>query len=565
MGSAHVNVGRGRAHRAARSLSLLVLAAAALACGPVAQAWGANLFTLDPQADSIGPVVVDKSGNGYVAWLHKSSPADTVMFCKFAPGARRCAHPLKLSVTLLEAGSVTDTPFAVLGPGSTVFVVAPSYDTNQMVIWESSDRGVSFGPAWVATAGNEQTSVCRVGTNLDDVVPFNAYGGQYDPSQGLTTLGASSSNLELEMSSANPSVSWTFAFYGQGCVEPDSATEHSGPGEIPFQYFAFGGGSGAESSLGWAGGGSAACSSVAPGDEVEAYADASTTPSTVRFYRWSAPTGPCAITGKNLGPSGAANWAGASTVIPGAFPRLAGGAAGLFMLSGDAVKSGASQPTAVDVRPYHLSTHSFGAPRRLAVVADEDFETGGPAGGLGENYTTGELAAVWPDVGGETGMMSLFISTDGGARFSAAQDIAQIGSGYSILDNARVAVAANGTGFVTYQDDGGLHVADLNPLTTPYKRLVAHHHTTLEIPVTCEAPKGACKASASVKVQGHTIARGQRTVHSGLTAILRLVLDANGQALLANAKGHLGATLKLTITHPGASAERLVLPTVLAS
>ncbi len=264
-------------------VSMMVLVASALP----ASATAANLFTLDSQPDSIGPVVVDQSGNGYVAWLHKSSPTDTVMFCKLAPGAKHCAHPLGLPVTLLEVGSVTDTPFPVLGPGSTVFVVAPSYDTNQMVVWESGDGGASFSAPWVATAGNGQASVCRVETNLDDVVPFNADGAEYNPSQGTATLpGGSANNLEFEMSSANPFINWTFAFYGQGCVEPYSALEHSNPGQIPYQYFPFSGGAvgGQESSLGWAGGGSAACARVAPGDEVEAFAGERTTPPTVRFY-----------------------------------------------------------------------------------------------------------------------------------------------------------------------------------------------------------------------------------------------------------------------------------------
>ena len=385
-----------------RALLPTLLSALALTGALAGPAAAANLFTLDPAADSIGPVVVDTAGNGYVTWLHKSSP-DTVMFCKFAPGAHSCPHPIGLPVTLSLGSAVTDTPFPVLGPGSTVYVVAPSYDTDQMVMWQSTNGGASFGSPWVAGAGNEQTFVCQVGTNLDDVLPVNAYGAQYDPSQGVTTLGGSASNIDFEMSSSNPYANWTFAFYGQGCVVPQSAMPT--PGRIPDQSFPFGEGAfrSGESSLGWVSGGSGPCPLSALGDEVEAFEGDSTTPSTVRFFRYSAPTGPCSITGKNLSPSASGNWTDGGVVSQGALPRLAGGADGLFLLSGDAVRPGASKPTAVDVRHYDLASHSFGAPQRLAVVADEDFGTAGPAGGLGENYTTGEVAAVWPDVAGETG------------------------------------------------------------------------------------------------------------------------------------------------------------------
>jgi hypothetical protein len=513
-----------------------------------------NLFTLDPQADSIGPVVVDQSGNGYVAWLHKGSP-DSAMFCKLAPGARKCAIKITLpTARLVEPPAVTDTPFPVLGPGNYVYVVAPSYDTNQMVIWQSSDGGATFSAPAISSPGPEQTSACRVETNLDDVLAFNAYGAEYERSQGTATLpGGSPNNLEFEMSSSNPFINWTFAFYAQGCVIPLGVT--SMPGAIPWQYFPFGGGEvgGQDSTLGWAGGGSSACPQSAPGDEVSAYMNASTSPSTIRFYRYSAPSGPCAITGANLSPSAAHNWHGATTLTQGAFPRLADGKSGLFLLAGEGA---AEAPTSVDIRPYELATHSFGAPQRLSAVSNPS-SLNPDAGGLGQSRETGELAAVWPDVGGATGLMSLFISTDGGAHFSSAQQVANVGSGYAGGDDARVAVAASGTGFVTFEDSAGLHAADFDTLAQPYRRLKAHHHRVLELPVTCEAPKGSCKASAKVNAHGETIASGHVNVPSGTTGTLRVALRAKGRELLAHAHGHLGATLELTITHPGASSEHL--------
>ncbi|MDE3069818.1 MAG: hypothetical protein KGJ43_03725 [Acidobacteriota bacterium] len=527
-----------------------------------ASARAANLFTLDPHADSIGPVVVDQSANGYVAWLHQGSP-DSVRFCKLAPGARACAHELTLpAAPLLEPPSVTDTPFPVLGPAGYVYVVAPSYDTNQMVMWQSTDGGNTFGPAAVTTWNPEQTSACRVETDLNDVLAFNAYGAEYARSQGTATLpGGSPSGLDFEMSSSNPFVQWTFAFYSQGCAIPLTTT--SSPGVLPWQYFAFGGGEVGQqfSTLGWAGGGSSGCALSAAGDQVTAYMQA-TTPPSVRFYRYSAPSGPCATTGENLSPSASRNWHGPTTVTQGATPRLAGGRAGLFLLSGDEPSASTEAPTAVDIRPYDLASHSFGAPKRLSRVSRQS-GLDPDAGGLGESAESGELAAVWPDVGGPTGLMSLFISTDGGARFSAAQQIASVGFGYSGGDDARVAVAADGTGFVTFRDAAGLHVADLNTLGQPYRRLTVRHRRALEVPVTCESPKLACRASAIVKVRGVTIASGHMSVPSGMTETLRLVLRASGRHLLAGHHGPLHATLELTITHPGASSERLTVHTEL--
>jgi hypothetical protein len=541
-------------------LSALALAVA-LACALAGPAVAANLLTLDPDADSMGPVVVDAAGNGYVAWLHKGSP-DTVMFCKLAPGARSCAHPIALPVTLSEVGATTNTPFPVLGPEGYVYVVAPSYDTDEMVMWQSTNGGASFGSPWVGAApsGGEYEYVCQVETNLDDVLAFNAYGGQYDPSQGLGTLGTGVGNLEFEMSSSNPDIDWTFAFYGQGCYahQPEKPNQ-----TIPEQHFSFGGGGGEASSLGWVSGTAGECPLSYPGDEVDAYEDDDSKPASVRFYHYSSPTGPCSVTEKDMGPSALSNWSGPTVITQGAFPRLAGGASGLFLLSGDSISPPGSEPTAVDVRHYDLATHSFGAPQQLAVVKSLNYETGGPAGGIGESFTTGELAAVWPDVAGDTHQLSLYISTDGGAHFSSAEDIAHIGSGYADWDNARVALAPDGEGFVTWEDGEGLHVANLEPLATQYARLIVHHRSLIKLEVTCESPKAACIAGAVIRVKGTIVAVGHGVVPSGATTLLPVRLNTAGIALLKAAHGRLHAKLHLTVTDPGASTERMTVPTVI--
>jgi hypothetical protein len=546
--------------------ALTAVAAAALA-GP---ATAANQSTLDHAADSMGPIAVDQSGNGYVAWLHRSGAGDTDMFCKLPAGKTKCADPITLTVSLPTPAS-TNTPFPVLGPGADVYVVAPSYDSTQMVIWESTDGGLTFGPSYVGPSNAvladplDHIDTCDVGSDLDDVIGFNALGGQYDRSQGTGTLG--STTIDFEMSSGDPFLLWSFTFDGSPCAVPSSVTVT--PGKIPAQWFTQGGDhsgvsdvSTDDTTLGWAGGGTVACSLNAPGDEVQAY-QVGDDP-LIRFFRWSTPTGPCGSDpGVNVSPSGAENWSGPMTVSDGQFPRLAGGKAGLFLLSGDDPGSSGA-PTAVDIRPYELSSHNFGAAQRLATVHNPS-GLGPDAGGLGESYTTGELAAVWPDTSGDDGLMSLFISTDGGTHFSGGQAIAHVAGGYAINDNARVAVAANGTGYVTWEDDGGLRVADLEPLASGYERLEVHHSSKLELPVTCEAPKGSCTAIATVGAKGFKIAHGRRKVPSGTTKTLVLILNAKGISLLSKADHHeLKALLSLKITHSPSKTELLKLHTLIA-
>jgi hypothetical protein len=248
-------------------------------------------------------------------------------------------------------------------------------------------------------------------------------------------------------------------------------------------------------------------------------------------------------------------------VSNGQYPRLAGGKGGLFLLSGDDPGHGGA-PTAVDVRRYDVASHAFGGPSRLATVHNSS-GLNPDWGGLGENYSTGEVAAVWPDVGGDDGQLSLYISTDGGAHYSAGQDIGHVGSGYADNDNARVAVGQNGAGFVTWRDGGGLHVADLEPLASMYQRLKVHS-LKVDLPVTCEAVKGSCSASATIHAKGETIGTGGRKVPSGRTKTLVVKLNSKGDSLLRSARHHrLSASVKLSITHKGSKTDRLTIKAVL--
>jgi hypothetical protein len=550
-----------------RRTLLGVAAALVLTAALAGRAAAANQFTLDRQADSMGPVVTDLNGNGYVAWLHRSGAGDVDMFCKLSPGARTCSHPITLPVTLADSSASTDTPFPVLGPGSDVFVVAPSYDTSQDVMWESTDGGTSFGAAYVGPTnpilanGLKYTDTCNVASGLDDVVPFNAYGGEYDRSQGTSTL--SSNGIEYEMSSSDPFAMWSFDFFGSGCYVDSSITVT--PGRIPAQWFNQGGGGSGDfgvgtddSTLGWAGGGTVSCPLNDGGDEVQAYENSATSEQ-IKFFRYSSPTGPCSTMG-NFGPGGSDNWSGPYLVTVGQYPRLAGGKGGLFLLSGDD-PSASGAPTAIDVRRYLLSSHSFAPAYRLARVRNPS-GLDPDSGGLGENYTSGELAAVWPDVAGDDQRLALYISTDDGAHFSAGDEIAKIGFGYAGADDARVAVASNGTGWVTWQDAGGLHVANLEPLGGPYQRLQVAHGV-VEVPVTCEAPKHYCRAHVELTHGGAAIGSGERHVPSGGTRLVLVALNGTGTGLLTKRGHRTKATLTLRITHAGATDDKLVVRTLL--
>jgi hypothetical protein len=77
------------------------------------------------------------------------------------------------------------------------------------------------------------------------------------------------------------------------------------------------------------------------------------------------------------------------------------------------------QTTLVQVGKFSLATHSFGAPRTLVDNGSGEaslFE----GGALGENYATGELAALWPQLTNSARLMRLYLSTNGGVQFSAA-------------------------------------------------------------------------------------------------------------------------------------------------
>jgi hypothetical protein len=110
----------------------------------------ANLFTLDtnPAAGAFAPVAVDSAGTGYFAWEHNGGSAPNLtMFCK-VPRGGTCANPIVLPTPPAGFGGATnvDAGFPVLGSGQTVYVVGPRFIAQDVVVWTSTDGGITFGP-----------------------------------------------------------------------------------------------------------------------------------------------------------------------------------------------------------------------------------------------------------------------------------------------------------------------------------------------------------------------------------------------------------------------------------
>lgn len=501
-----------------------------LMCG---SAMAADQFTIDSSPDSFGAVVTDAAGNGYVAWEHLGTggAADTPMFCKLPPGARRCAHPIALSLPDASVGGEADANqlFPILGPGSTVWVVTSRYVLDDTLIWTSSNGGASFGGAWeipyvpFCPQPPEDYPPCKVsysyadGTTIDDALPITPDYATYDGQVYETDTGQPSVNW-LE-SSSNPSLGFNL----------DDTAETSGgvPNASEFDFINAGGGGIGGSALG----------TTKTGYVVEAYW-LETTPYLLGYYVFSASTL------EPITPQGSGGWYGPMSLGDGYLPRMADGAKGLFLLSADG--SGAI-PDRVDIRKFNASKHWFDGPRRVTDAGDASIE----GGGLAENYTTGELAVVWPTFNDTNDLMRLYVSTDGAARFSKAQYIARVSSTYPIRDNARVAIAPKGTGFVTFLDGNGLEVADLFPISANYGTL-AVHGVVVKVPVTCTAPKGYCRVILTLTHGSPAkLAASDWRVRAGTTRSLKLDLNPGAITLLDSHHHRLQALLTVVIHLPG--------------
>lgn len=302
---------------------LVAIAGAAVCAGallffafsaPVAAA--NDLFTLAAGTETPGRVVEDSAGNGYIAWVQEGvgTGPNQPMFCKIVPGGT-CTHPIALTIP----GATSDTEsasgaFPVLGSGATVYVVAPRYVKEDVVVWTSTNGGESFNAGTVNAGGypnkTDPASVLLRKGNEFVIGAFNAGVGF----GSMPAPGGSGGNF-------------SFASPGLGGVETSSLALD--PSENP----------------------------------VEAYWNLST-PYQVLFYRYK---GTGTLTTET-------DWSGPTAVAAGYESKLAGGPGGLYLVSQD-YPSGGSEPTQIDVRKY--TGTSFGAPVTLADDQSVDLFDGG--------------------------------------------------------------------------------------------------------------------------------------------------------------------------------------------
>jgi hypothetical protein len=399
-----------------------------------AAAQATNLFTLDSQADTSGPIVTEKNGTGYVAWdkpAANPSEPDVVQFCKIPYGGT-CTDPITLP---LPSGAYEEIiqPFPVLGShAGVVYVVGPRYiKDGETLIWTSTDGGEKF------SAAKSIKSASPDKTNVGDVL--------LDPD---TPASAGPTEDYFGMAFNNPGLG--FGFTANEIVSGTTSFTFANPGV----------GGVASSTLGYVTGtitDSFTHEQIHP--EIEAYYNLSSPAPEIFFYRYYAKGGN--VDGEESG------WEGPIKVDNGYVPRLASGPAGLFMLSTDIApgESLEAQPSAVDVRKFNETTHTFGEPTTIAKIPTSA-GTLFNSGDIYENPETGVLYIAQPtiDSAGEY-VMRLWESTDEGKTFGGERDIATIALGYSEVP--RLAVDAEGHGWLTFNDGGGLEAANLNALPPP--------------------------------------------------------------------------------------------------
>lgn len=285
----------------------------------------------------------------------------------------------------------------------------------------------------------------------------------------------------------------------------------------------------------------------AAGKPVEAFwTNPGDSPYQVGFYRY---TGSGSV-------ASAANWTGPTTVTSGYEAKLSGGASGVFMVSQD--YAGGANPSAVNVRKYDGA--SFGAPVTLANDAGIDLF----AGGAIAQSPSGRVDVAWPGPrGGDNAfVMRVYSSTNGGASYSAETDVARLPQDYGVNDNAQLAVADDGSGWLTFTSvTGGLQVADLTPVapyvppsgggggggtppsyTGPSRTVTGSVgrglSVTLRLPKSCLQSGQAFKAYVGTRIK-HKVAHGRHL------AVKKVVFGVDGHTVKTLRRGPF--TLRTTI------------------
>jgi hypothetical protein len=376
-----------------------------------------NLFSLSPTPESVGVVVTEASGAGYFAW--EVAPGlpdgpDTTMFCKIPRGGS-CTAPIVLPLPSPGNSDEEDVTqaYAVLGtrPG-VVYVVGPRYVPDDTLIWTSTNGGASFSaPVTAGSYGDK--------TGIDDVL--------LNPNHTATEKEPTADYFDI--ASTNPGISFA---------------EVSNTLKTPAEFsFATPGAFADEGSLGF---------TTASHLPVEAYFNLEEHDN-IHFY-----------VNKGSPADEEKHWTGPSFVTVGSSPRLASGPDGLFMLSSD-YPAGEAEPAVLDLRKFNETTDTFEAPVEVASNLTSDLTSD-----IFENPETGYLYAVWPVVtGAGNNVFDFAESTNGGQSFHGEREVAAINGAFA--GPPRLAVASDGRGWLTYNDEGGVEVANLATNTTVSTRL----------------------------------------------------------------------------------------------
>ncbi|MGC9960597.1 MAG: hypothetical protein ABSE47_01695 [Acidimicrobiales bacterium] len=360
-----------------------------------------TISTLDARASTTGAIVIGTNGSAYVAWEHPSSGPATIRFCVILPGGT-CKHAITLPIpSNPDKGWAVTQPFPILGgKAGVVYVVGPRYVPDDSIIWTSTDGGASFSRGYVLANS-------YVGeTNVDDVLRI----ADPHPTKDFFAVGSNNPGLGF---------STTTTLYVKCNV----------------CSLSFGAGGVAGGTLG-----------ILAGRAVEAFwNDAS--PPMVDYY-WS-PT-------DDMPEAGA--WYGPIAVSKGIGARLTSGPKGMFLLSQD-FAGHEPQATRLDVRKWNAATHRFGP---AVTVVDDTSSSGSDAiGGFGEDSLTGALYVAWVGSSSKGDVVRVWISTDGGLKWSKATDVAKVDG--TSAGPIRIA-ARDGKGFLTFEDVAGLHLVDLSHL-----------------------------------------------------------------------------------------------------
>jgi hypothetical protein len=367
-----------------------------------------NLFSLDPTPESVtGVVVTEANGTAYFAW--EAAPglpdgADTTMFCKIPRGGS-CTAPIALPLPSpgnSDEENVTQA-YPVLGtrPG-VVYVVGPRYVPNDTLIWTSTNGGESF-----STHVKSETYGGRTG--IDDVLLNPGHTAtEKEPLADYFDIASTNSGLAFGEVSNTLKTPASFGFASPGVFSAEGSLGFTTASHLPVEaYF-----------------------NLEAQDNIHFYAN------------------------KTSPADEAKNWEGPKFVAVGSSPRLASGPAGLFMLSTD-FPAGEAEPGVLDLRKFNEKTDTFEAPVEVAANP-----TSGLTSDVFENPETGNLYAVWPVVDGAgDNVLDFAESTDGGQTFHGYREVAAINGAF--VGPPRLAVASDGRGWLTYNDEGGVEVANL--------------------------------------------------------------------------------------------------------